>query len=81
MKLNVQQRKLRAGIVGGGRGSFIGGVHRIAAELDGQAEVVAGGNVNRPTDSGRICSRMAFAEIVQQLRGDGRDGSQFARWH
>lgn len=42
MKLNVQQRKLRAGIVGGGRGSFIGGVHRTAAELDGQAEVVAG---------------------------------------
>ena len=35
-------RRLRAGIVGGGQGSFIGGVHRIAAELDGQAEVIAG---------------------------------------
>jgi predicted dehydrogenase len=33
---------LRAGIVGGGRGAFIGSVHRIAAELDGQALVVAG---------------------------------------
>lgn len=30
------------GIVGGGQGSFIGAVHRIAVELDGQAEVVAG---------------------------------------
>lgn len=35
-------RRLRAGIVGGGRGSSIGPVHRIAAELDGQAQVVAG---------------------------------------
>jgi predicted dehydrogenase len=36
------QRKLRVGIVGGGVGSFIGSVHRIAAQLDNQAEVVAG---------------------------------------
>src|ERR1700730_591706 len=35
-------RRLRAGIVGGGLGAFIGSVHRIAAELDGQAQVVAG---------------------------------------
>jgi len=35
-------RRLRAGIVGGGRGAFIGAVHRTAAELDGQAQVVAG---------------------------------------
>ena len=42
MNRNVSKRKLRAGIVGGGKGSFIGAVHRIAAELDDQAEVVAG---------------------------------------
>lgn len=42
MTEDTQQRRLRAGIVGGGAGSFIGAVHRIAAELDGQAEVVAG---------------------------------------
>jgi predicted dehydrogenase len=42
MKQALSQRKLRAGIVGGGQGSFIGAVHRIACELDGQAEVVAG---------------------------------------
>ena len=35
-------RKLRFGMVGGGRGAFIGAVHRIAAQLDGQAELVAG---------------------------------------
>lgn len=35
-------RKLRYGMIGGGRGAFIGGVHRIAAIMDGQAELVAG---------------------------------------
>ena len=35
-------RKLRFGMIGGGRGAFIGAVHRIAAILDGQAVLVAG---------------------------------------
>ncbi len=35
-------RRARAGIVGGGRGAFIGAVHRIAAELDAEALIVAG---------------------------------------
>src|ERR1700722_11719500 len=35
-------RKLRFGMIGGGRGAFIGAVHRIAAAMDGQAELVAG---------------------------------------
>jgi len=38
----VQPRRLRAGIVGGGSGAFIGPIHRIAAELDGETLVVAG---------------------------------------
>src|SRR5262245_39201595 len=36
------RRKLRMGMVGGGRGAFIGGVHRVAATLDQQVELVAG---------------------------------------
>src|SRR5712691_12795042 len=36
------KRKLRMGMVGGGEGAFIGAVHRIAATLDQQAELVAG---------------------------------------
>ncbi|MEX2288246.1 MAG: Gfo/Idh/MocA family oxidoreductase [Planctomycetaceae bacterium] len=36
------RRKLRMGMVGGGQGAFIGGVHRFAAMLDGQIELVAG---------------------------------------
>jgi predicted dehydrogenase len=35
-------RKLRMGMVGGGQGAFIGGVHRLVAALDGQIELVAG---------------------------------------
>lgn len=35
-------RRLRLGMVGGGQGAFIGAVHRIAARLDDQWELVAG---------------------------------------
>lgn len=35
-------RRLRLGMVGGGHGAFIGAVHRIAARLDDQWELVAG---------------------------------------
>jgi len=35
-------RKIRMGMIGGGRGAFIGGVHRMAAALDGQIELVCG---------------------------------------
>jgi len=35
-------RKLRFGMIGGGRGAFIGAVHRLAAQMDGKAELVAG---------------------------------------
>jgi predicted dehydrogenase len=35
-------RRLRLGMVGGGRGAFIGAVHRIAARLDDRWELVAG---------------------------------------
>src|SRR5215208_2021986 len=36
------RRRLRLGMVGGGRGAFIGAVHRIAARLDDRWEFVAG---------------------------------------
>jgi len=36
------ERKLRMGMVGGGPGAFIGPVHKMAAELDGRIELVAG---------------------------------------
>ncbi len=45
------KRKLRYGMIGGGRGAFIGAVHRIAAGLDNQAELVAGAFSSDPARS------------------------------
>lgn len=44
-------RKIRMGMVGGGRGAFIGGVHRMAAALDGQIELVCGAFSGNPEKS------------------------------
>ncbi|MBP1806571.1 Gfo/Idh/MocA family protein [Rubellimicrobium aerolatum] len=38
----MAQRRLRLGMVGGGRGAFIGAVHRIASRIDDRWELVAG---------------------------------------
>ncbi len=35
-------RKIKMGMIGGGRGAFIGAVHRMAAALDGQIDLVCG---------------------------------------
>ena len=35
-------RRLRLGMVGGGEGAYIGGIHRLAARLDGHYDLVAG---------------------------------------
>lgn len=42
------QRPLRLGMVGGGNDAFIGGVHRIAARIDGQYDLVAGALSSTP---------------------------------
>lgn len=49
-------RKIRMGMIGGGRGAFIGGVHRMAAALDQQIELVCGAfssDPQRSIDSGK----------------------------
>ena len=40
--------KLKLGMVGGGQGAFIGGVHRIASRIDNQYELVAGSLASNP---------------------------------
>ena len=50
-------RKIRYGMVGGGRGAFIGAVHRIAANIDGQIELVCG----------------AFSSIPRKSKASGKD--------
>ncbi|MEL6589022.1 MAG: Gfo/Idh/MocA family oxidoreductase [Bacteroidota bacterium] len=44
-------RKMRMGMVGGGRGAFIGAVHRIAAAMDGEIELVCGAFSSNPEKS------------------------------
>ncbi|MGD1894085.1 MAG: Gfo/Idh/MocA family protein, partial [Cyclobacteriaceae bacterium] len=44
-------RRLRMGMIGGGRGAFIGGVHRIAAAIDGWIELVCGAFSSSPEKS------------------------------
>ena len=49
-------RKLRMGMVGGGKDAFIGAIHRIAANMDGLIEIVCGAlsiNPEIAKDSGR----------------------------
>jgi len=51
-------RKLRMGMVGGGAGAFIGAVHRIAAFMDNQIELVCGCFSSQPDNSkatGKAC--------------------------
>ena len=40
--------KLKLGMVGGGQGAFIGGVHRIASRIDNHYELVAGSLASNP---------------------------------
>jgi predicted dehydrogenase len=78
------RRRLRLGMVGGGEGAFIGAVHRIAARLDDQYELVAGA---LSSDAGRARASAAglhiapdraygsFAEMAEReaARPDGID--------
>ena len=41
-RLPPPRRRLRLGMVGGGRGAFIGAVHALAARMDNRYELVAG---------------------------------------
>jgi predicted dehydrogenase len=38
----MAKRKIRMGMIGGGTDAFIGSVHRLAAFMDGQVELVCG---------------------------------------
>jgi predicted dehydrogenase len=72
--------RIRLGMVGGGRGAFIGAVHRIAARLDDQYELVAGAFSSDPersaasaADLGVVRAYGSFAEMAQKeaRRKDG----------
>ena len=53
------KQKIRMGMVGGGAGAFIGDVHRRAARLCGDIELVAG-VFGRNPESSKACARDLF---------------------
>jgi predicted dehydrogenase len=81
----AEGRKLRMGMVGGGPGAFIGPVHRIAAEMDGKIELVAGAfsqSAERSRQAGvkfRIDPERAYADYRQMIESEGKrpDGIDF----
>lgn len=54
-------QKLKLGMVGGGRGAFIGGVHRIAARIDGEWELVAGALSSDPERAAASAADLGIA--------------------
>jgi predicted dehydrogenase len=73
---------IRYGMVGGGQGAFIGGVHRIAARLDGEFRLVAGALSSNPEraiasgrelglDAGRCYASFAEMAKAEAARADG----------
>jgi len=54
-------RQLRMGMVGGGKGAFIGAIHRIAANMDGMIDLVCGALSTSPKNADES-GRMLFLE-------------------
>jgi len=54
--------KIRMGMVGGGEGAFIGAVHRMAAALDGEIELVCGAFSSDPDRARRSGSSLYLPE-------------------
>jgi predicted dehydrogenase len=69
-------RRLRLGMVGGGRGAFIGAVHRMAARLDDRYELVAGvfsSDAQRSRESGAdllLDPRRCYASVDEMVRAE-----------
>ncbi len=78
----AREPRLRLGMVGGGRDAFIGAVHRIAARIDDQYELVAGCFSSNPekslasaADLGVSRAYTSFADMAarESRRKDGID--------
>ena len=54
--------KIKLGMVGGGSGAFIGGVHRIAARIDDRFELVAGALSSDPTRAHESARQLGIEE-------------------
>jgi predicted dehydrogenase len=70
------KQKIRMGMVGGGIGAFIGGVHRIAAAIDGEIELVCGAfssSAEKSKQSGAelgIDPARTYGSFEEMIRGE-----------
>jgi predicted dehydrogenase len=70
-------RRIRLGMVGGGQGAFIGGVHRIAARLDDHYELVAGALSSDPARAAasaadlHLAPERSYADYAEMARHEG----------
>ena len=75
---SLASRRIRLGMVGGGRDAFIGGVHRIASRIDDRYELVAGAFSSTPekslasaADLGVAADR-AYGDYVEMAKREAR---------
>jgi predicted dehydrogenase len=69
------RRAIRLGMVGGGEGAFIGAVHRLAARMDGEFELVAGALSATPVKAKRSAAAIGLARSYADFRDMARDES------
>lgn len=60
--------RIRLGMVGGGNDAFIGGVHRIAARIDGHFDLVAGALSSTPEKSRASGEALGLSRIYDDFR-------------
>jgi predicted dehydrogenase len=74
----MTMKKVRFGMVGGGRGAFIGAVHRIAAAIDQQLELVCGAfssDEKKSIDSGAdfgIAAERCYANYEEMMEKESK---------
>ena len=73
---NTTPRRIRLGMVGGGQGAFIGGVHRMAARLDDQFEFVAGALSSDPVRAAASAAELrlnpdrSYASFIEMAKAE-----------
>lgn len=72
----VTTRRIRLGMVGGGEGAFIGGVHRFALRMDDQFELVAGAlasSADKAQRSGRalgLADDRIYSDFIEMAQAE-----------
>lgn len=66
-------RRIPLGMVGGGAGAFIGGVHRIAARMDGRFDLIAGALSSNPETAQASADQLGLARSYADYRDMARE--------